>query len=347
MKKFLVTGSCGLVGSEISKFILDKGHKVIGIDNNLRQFFFGKSGSTNWVKKNLLRSKNYTHKNIDIRNSFILKKLFKNNKNFFSIIHCAAQPSHDWAKKNPQIDFDVNARSTLNLLELTKNYSPNASFIFLSTNKVYGDSVNNLSYDEKKTRLEPKGFKKGIDEKMSIDRTQHSLFGASKLSADIFVQEFGRYFNMKTVSLRCGCLTGPLHSGAELHGFLSYLVKCYVNNKIYKVYGYKGKQVRDNLHSYDLAKAIWEIIKNPISASVYNMGGGIKSNCSIIEAINYIEKIGKKKFNHKVLKNERLGDHKWWISNTNAFKRDYPRWKQSYNQKQIIKELYENYKNHL
>tara|TARA_A100001035_G_scaffold279709_1_gene281935 strand:+ start:3009 stop:4061 length:1053 start_codon:yes stop_codon:yes gene_type:complete len=346
-KKILITGSCGLVGSELVNFFLKKKYIVLGIDNNLRKYFFGKNSSTIWIKKIISKNKNYRHFNIDIREINELEKIFKSNKNIKAIIHTAAQPSHDWAKKEPIVDFDINAKATLNLLELVRKYKKNLPFIFMSTNKVYGDSINNKKFIEKKYRYEisknDEFFKYGVDEKFSIDQSKHSLFGVSKTSADLLVQEYGKYFNMKTVCFRCGCLTGPNHSGAELHGFLSYLVKCYVFNKEYKIFGYKGKQVRDNIHSNDLAHIIWEFIKKPKRGEVYNIGGGRKSNCSVLEAIKICEKIGKKKFRYKVLKNKRIGDHKWWISNNNKFKKHYPNWKQSYNIKNIIEELYSFY----
>ena len=341
---FLVTGSCGLIGSEISNFLLKKGYNVVGIDNNLRKFFFGKNASVEWVRKILIKNKNYHHHQIDIRSENKIENIFKKYGEFKSIIHCAAQPSHDWAKTDPILDFDVNARATLLLLNLTNRYSKKSSFVYLSTNKVYGDKVNSYKFKELKNRFEliktNKYSKKGVSEDMTVDQSKHSLFGASKLAADILVQEFGRYNNMHTVCFRCGCLTGPMHSGAELHGFLSFLVKSYVENKTYKIFGYKGKQVRDTLHSKDLINIIWEYIKKPKKNAVYNIGGGNFSNCSIIEAINILENIGKKKFNYKVLKNIRSGDHKWWISDLSKFKKDYPNWKQTYNIKKILKEIY-------
>jgi CDP-paratose 2-epimerase len=342
---FLVTGSCGLIGFEISNFLLNRGYKVIGIDNNYRKFFFGKNASVEWTRKLLIKNKNYKHYNIDIRNKKKLEYIFKKYRKFNSIIHCAAQPSHDWAKNDPVIDFDVNARATLLLLNLTNKYTKKSSFVYLSTNKVYGDKVNSFKFKELRSRYELKSSysysKKGISENMNIDQSKHSLFGASKLSADIIVQEYGRYNNLNTVCFRCGCLTGPMHSGAELHGFLSYLLKSYVENKTYNVFGYKGKQVRDNLHSKDLINIIWEYIKKPKRNAVYNIGGGRLSNCSVLEAIKLCEKIGKKKFKYKIIKKPRIGDHIWWISDLSKFKKDYPTWKQRYNIKMIINEMYE------
>ena len=285
MKVIIITGSCGLIGSESVKFFSKKKYLIIGIDNNLRKYFFGKDGNTDWQLFNLKKIKNYIHYSCDIRNFDKLKKVFKKyNKRIASIIHCAAQPSHDWAAREPLTDFSINATGTLNLLELTRQYANKSKFIFLSTNKVYGDKPNKIKLVEKKKRYEPanKIYKaNGIGEDMSIDNSKHSIFGSSKVAADILVQEYGKYFNLNTVCFRGGCLTGPSHSGAELHGFLSYLVKCCLKGKLYKVYGYKGKQVRDNIHSSDLVNMIWEFIKKPSRGEVYNVGGGIKNSCSI------------------------------------------------------------------
>lgn len=347
-KKILITGSCGLVGSELVNFFLKKNYLVIGIDNDYRKYFFGKNASTSWVRKKIVKDSNYIHYNIDIRNFNKLEKVFKLNKKISAIIHCAAQPSHDWAVREPKTDFDINAKSTLNLLELNRKYFKKSPFVFLSTNKVYGDQINKKKFVEKKLRYEiassDKYYRFGVDENLSIDQTKHSLFGVSKASADLMVQEYGKYFKMKTVCFRGGCLTGPMHSGAELHGFLSYLVKCYVFNKKYKIFGYKGKQVRDNIHSKDLVQIIFEYLKKPKIGEVYNVGGGRKSNCSILEAIKICEKLGKKKFNYEILKDNRIGDHKWWITNCNKFKRDYPNWKQKYSINDIITEIYFSYR---
>ena len=344
MSLAIITGSSGLVGSESVNFFCDKGFEVIGIDNNLRKFFFGKNGSTSWIKSQLIkRNKNFRSLDIDIRNFSKLNKLFKKySKNISVIIHCAAQPSHDYGKKFPFLDFHVNATGTLNLLELTKKYCPTAPFIFMSTNKVYGDSPNNLKILEKKTRWElnkvDKNFK-GINESFSIDNSTHSFFGVSKTYADLIVQEYGKNIGLKTVCFRGGCITGPNHSGASLHGFLSYLVKSSLNKKEYNLIGYKGKQVRDNLHSNDLVKCFWEFYKKPKSGEVYNIGGGRYSNCSIIEALNLVEKLTNSKIKRKIIKFPRVGDHIWYISNTSKFKKHYPNWKQLYNTKKIIEEL--------
>tara|TARA_B100001121_G_scaffold300817_1_gene311084 strand:- start:2 stop:1051 length:1050 start_codon:yes stop_codon:yes gene_type:complete len=344
MSLALITGSSGLIGSESVNFFCDKGFDVIGIDNNLRKFFFGKDGSTIWIKKNLKkRNKKFNHVNLDIRNYGGLEKLFKKYKNKISvIIHCAAQPSHDYGKKFPFLDFHVNATGTLNLLELTKKYCPLAPFIFMSTNKVYGDSPNELKIYETKTRWElkinDKNFK-GIDENFSIDNSTHSFFGVSKTYADLIVQEYGKNVGLKTVCFRGGCITGPNHSGAKLHGFLSYLVKTSLSSKEYNLIGYKGKQVRDNLHSYDLVNCFWEFYKKPRSGEVYNMGGGRFSNCSILEALNMVEKLTNISIKKRIIKTPRIGDHIWYISNLGKFRKHYPKWKQSYNTKKIIEEL--------
>ena len=347
MKIALITGSCGLVGSEACEFFSNKNFRIIGIDNNYRKFFFGKDGDISWVKKNLKKKlKRYIHYNVDIRNYKDLEKIYKRyKKNIKVIIHAAAQPSHDWAKNKPFIDFDINARGTLNLLELTKTYCKEAPFIFMSTNKVYGDSPNFLPLEEKKTRWEidkKHSFFKGIDESMSLDNCTHSFFGVSKSYADLIVQEYGKNVGLKTVCFRAGCITGPKHSGAKLHGFLAYLVKVSLTKRKYNLIGYKGKQVRDNIHSYDLIKCFWEFFKNPRKGEVYNIGGGRFSNCSIIEAIEYIEKKRKIKIKKIYKSKNRIGDHIWYVSNTRKFKKHYPKWKQRYNTKKIIDELVGN-----
>ena len=344
MPKVIITGSIGLVGSEAVNFFSKKGFEVIGIDNNLRKFFFGNDGSTSWLKKKIIKENTrYKHFNVDIRNYQSLEKIFKiYKKNISLIIHCAAQPSHDYGKNFPKIDFDVNASGTLNLLELTKKFCPKSPFIFMSTNKVYGDNPNKLKIIEKKNRYElskSNKFFKGIDESMSVDDCTHSFFGVSKTYADLIVQEYGKNVGLKTVCFRAGCITGPNHSGAKLHGFLSYLIKKTLSNKKYTIIGYKGKQVRDNLHSYDLINCFWEFYKKPKRGAVYNIGGGRFSNCSIIEAIEEIEKLANIKIKKKIIKQNRVGDHVWYISNNKKFKKDYPGWKQKYTTKKIIEEL--------
>lgn len=341
-KKILVTGSGGLIGSESVRFFAKKGFEVFGIDNNMREYFFGKEASTKWSVSAIKKSiPNYKHFNIDIRDNKKIEDLFKKNK-FDLIIHTAAQPSHDWAAREPFTDFSVNATGTLVLLENFRKHCPKAVFIYTSTNKVYGDTPNFLPLVEKETRYEinPKHqYKNGIDETMSIDQTKHSIFGASKAAADLMVQEYGRYFNLKTTVFRGGCLTGPNHSGTELHGFLAYLGKCVATGKEYKIFGYKGKQVRDNIHSYDLVNAFWHVYKKPRVAEVYNIGGARHSNISMLEAIKQFEKITGKKANIKYVKDNRIGDHIWYVSDVSKFKKHYPGWNFKYNINDIMNEI--------
>ena len=342
MAKILVTGSAGLIGSESVKFFAERDFKVIGIDNNMRQYFFGKEASTEWNRKLLEQKyKNYKHYNIDIRNDKTIKNIFQKHK-FNLIIHTAAQPSHDWAAKEPYTDFSVNAMGTLVLLENFRKYCPKAVFIFTSTNKVYGDRPNTLPFIELKTRYElPKNHRyyKGIDETMSIDDCKHSLFGASKVAADIFTQEYGKYFGLKTGIFRGGCLTGPAHSGTMLHGFLAYLVKCIATGQKYTIIGYKGKQVRDNIHSYDLVNAFYHFYKKPRFGEVYNMGGARHSNISMLEAIEKIKNILGKKAKIKYQSSPRIGDHIWYISDVSKFKKHYPKWDFKYDIDMILEEM--------
>ena len=344
-KYILITGSTGLVGSETAKFFLKKKYKIIGIDNNKRKFFFGKDADTTWIKKKLISHKNYFHYNIDITDYKKLDKIFKQFKKKISlIVHCAAQPSHDWAYKDPIIDFNINSKSTLYLLEHMKKYCAKSKFILTSTNKLYGDNPNKLPLIEKSKRYEIKKnheFYKGIKENMSIDDCKHSLFGVSKTYGDLITQEYGKNFGLDTIIFRAGCITGPNHSGVSLHGFLSYLVKSCIEKNEYTIIGHKGKQVRDNIHSYDLVKCFWEFYKskNNKKGEIYNIGGGRKSNCSIVEAIEYIEKkilINVKKI---FLSESRIGDHIWYITNNNKFKKNFPKWKQKYDYKMIIDEI--------
>lgn len=341
-KTVLVTGSAGLVGSESVRFFCDKGFKVIGVDNDMRAYFFGKDASTSWNRKLLEdKYKNYKHSNIDIRSTEEIENLFKKVKPDL-IIHTAAQPSHDWAAREPTTDFSVNAVGTLVLLEATRKYAPNAVFIFTSTNKVYGDRPNYLPLIEKETRWElPKThpFYKGIDESMSIDACLHSVFGASKVASDILTQEYGKYFGLKTGIFRGGCITGPAHSGAQLHGFLAYLVKAVAQGTIYTIFGYKGKQVRDNIHARDLVAAFYEFYKKPRKGEVYNMGGHRHSHTSIMEVIPKIEKILGKKAKTKYVKKNRVGDHIWYVSDVLKFKSHYPKWKYQYDGDAIVEEL--------
>ena len=348
MSIVLITGSNGLVGSEASFFFLKKGYKVIGIDNNIRKKFFGNDGNTLWIKKKLVKMKNYTQLYFDIRNKFELEKLFKKYSNEITIvIHAAAQPSHDFAKNNIFLDFEINALGSLNIFNNVRRYCPLSKVIHLSTNKVYGDNPNKLKLIEKKTRYEPDNkvyIKNGIGENFNIDHSIHSFFGVSKVYADLVAQEFGKNYGLKIGIFRAGCLTGPNHSGAGLHGFLSFLVKsCFLSRK-YNIIGYKGKQVRDNLHSNDLLNAFWEYIKKPKAGEVYNIGGGKYSNCSIIEAVNIVQKKINTKINLKYLKKNRVGDHIWYISDLSKFMRDYPNWSISYNTNSIINEIIDKYK---
>jgi len=346
MKICIVTGSNGLVGSESVNFFLKKSFQVIGIDNNLREYFFGKDGSTTWLKKQNIKKKNFIHINADIRDKSKLTKIFqKYRSNIKVIIHAAAQPSHDWAIKEPHTDFTVNANGTLNLLELTRNFCNKARFIYVSTNKVYGDNPNKLPLVEKENRYELKknhSFYKGISEEMSIDNCTHSLFGVSKLAADLLVQEYGKNLGMNTVCFRAGCITGTNHSSAELHGFLSYLVKRSLKQKFYKIIGYKGKQVRDNIHAYDLVQCFWEYYKNPKKGEFYNIGGGRNSNCSVLEALSEVERIAKIKIKKQFQVKARTGDHQWWISDFSKFKKHYPKYKMKYTISKIINELINN-----
>lgn len=342
MKKVLVTGSAGLIGSESVKFFAEKDFEVFGIDNDMRSYFFGEEGSTVWNREILQKKyKNYTHFGFDIRDEREVENLFKKFK-FDLIIHAAAQPSHDWAAKEPLTDFSINATATLILLENFRKYSSDGVFIFTSTNKVYGDRPNTLPLIELDKRYElPQNHRyyEGIDESMSIDDCLHSVFGASKVAADIMVQEYGKYFGLKTALFRGGCLTGPAHSGTSLHGFLAYLVRCIKTGRKYTIFGYKGKQVRDNIHSSDLVNAFYEVYKNPRKGEVYNMGGSRFSNFSILEAIEQIEKLVKKKANIAYVNKNRMGDHQWYISDVSKFKRNYPNWDFMISSREILEDL--------
>jgi CDP-paratose 2-epimerase len=340
----LVTGSSGLVGSETAFFLIAKGFEVIGIDNNERKNLFGIDGDTLRITKKLIKhSKAYKHFTFDITNKNDLEKIFKKYKKRISfILHAAAQPSHDWAKSNIIKDFKINALGTLNMLELTRLYSPWAKFIFTSTNKVYGDNPNKLDFIEKKSRWELKKtdkFYNGIDENLSIDHCTHSFFGVSKVYADLLSQEYNKNFGMNVACFRAGCITGPNHSGAKLHGFLSYLVKSCIKYKSYNLIGYKGKQVRDNIHSSDLVRAFWEYYKKPIKNAVFNIGGGRYSNCSILEAIEYIEKKLQIRIKKKITIKPRIGDHQWYISDIKKFKKNYPNFNLKYNVSKILDEI--------
>jgi CDP-paratose 2-epimerase len=346
MKIAIVTGSGGLIGSEAISFLENKFDQVIGIDNDLRAYFFGESASTHWnVERIKDQYPNYKHYNADIRDYKALETIFQEYKaDIALVIHTAAQPSHDWAAKEPITDFTVNANGTLNMLELTRLYCPDAVFIFTSTNKVYGDTPNFLPLIEKELRYEIDKthpyFAEGIDELMSIDNCKHSVFGASKVAADVMVQEYGRYFGMKTGVFRGGCLTGPNHSGAQLHGFLAYLMKCTIHKQHYTIFGYKGKQVRDNIHSFDLVNMFWHFYNNPRGGEVYNAGGGRFSNCSMLEAIKLCEEITGNKLDFSYTDNNRSGDHIWYISDLTKFKTHYPAWDYTYRMEQILEQMY-------
>jgi CDP-paratose 2-epimerase len=340
--KILITGAGGLIGSEVVEYFASRENSIFGIDNNMRADFFGKQGDTVWNLKRLLVKypQNFKNNSIDIRDRKEVFSVIKKIKPDV-IVHTAAQPSHDLAANRPFDDFDVNAVGTLNLLEATRQLKSDAIFIHMSTNKVYGDAPNEIALLEKETRWDyaDKSFYKGISETFRIDQSKHSLFGASKVAADIMVQEYGRYFGMKTCCLRGGCLTGPNHSGVELHGFLSYLIKCNLEGRLYKVFGYKGKQVRDNIHSVDVARFIEQFIKKPRVAEVYNLGGGRGNSCSILEAFSLAEKITGKPMNFEYVESNRIGDHICYISDLSKMKEHYPDWDISVNLQQIFEDI--------
>jgi len=346
MKKFvLVTGSAGLIGSESVRFFCDKGFEVLGIDNDSRKYFFGELASTVWNRKLLInRYKNYKHYDVDIRDNEGLEEIFNTYK-FSLIIHAAAQPSHDWAAKEPLTDFTINALGTLNMLEMFRKFCPEATFIYTSTNKVYGDNPNKIELVEGKMRYEPPAdsiYYKGIDEEMSLDNCTHSIFGVSKASADLMVQEYGKYFGLKTGVFRGGCLTGPAHSPAQLHGFLAFLVSSVVKGTPYTIFGYKGKQVRDNIHSFDVVNAFYNFYQNPRPGEVYNIGGSRYSNISVLEAIKRIEQILNKRAKIKYDPKNRIGDHIWYISDVSKFRKHYPKWEYTYDCDRILIELCAN-----
>jgi CDP-paratose 2-epimerase len=343
----VITGSAGLIGAEAARFFAARGLDIVGIDNDMRAEFFGPEASTVWSRR-LLEAEltGYRHYDIDIRDQSAIFDLFERYKTDIAVvIHTAAQPSHDWAAKAPFVDFSINANGTLNLLEATRQYCPDACFVFTSTNKVYGDTPNRLPLIEQSTRWELVADHRygayGIDESMSIDQTMHSLFGASKVAADVLVQEYGRYFGMKTVCFRGGCLTGPGHSGAQLHGFLAYLVKCAVTNAPYVVFGYSGKQVRDNIHSFDLVNAFWHFFQSPRSSEVYNIGGGRYCNCSMLEAIEKCQELTSREMRWSYSETNRAGDHIWWISDIRRFQAHYPGWSMQYDLDAILREIFD------
>jgi len=345
MKIAIVTGCSGLIGCQSVKFLTEKGFLVVGIDNHMRGYFFGESSSTKDITEQLLVDyPSFVFEFCDIRDYHTLETIFKKySTDIDLIIHTAAQPSHDWASKEPITDFTINANGTLNLLELTRQNCPNATFIYTSTNKVYGDRPNTLNLIETDTRYEfyeNNKLSNGINETMSIDNSIHSLFGVSKTSADLLCQEYGKYFNLKVGIFRGGCLTGPNHKSTELHGFLSYLIKCVVTDKKYTIIGYKGKQVRDNIHSEDLLNAFWMFYQNPKYGEIYNIGGGRNNSISIIEAINLTNEILSKNWNnYEFNEDNRIGDHIWYITDLSKFKNDYHEWEIKHDLTSIIKQI--------
>jgi CDP-paratose 2-epimerase len=342
----IVTGSGGLIGSESVRFFSEQGFDVIGIENDMRAQFFGAEASTTPTSDRLLAEiDGFRSENLDIRDADGVMALFaRNAKDIELVVHTAAQPSHDWAASDPQTDFTVNANGTLNLLQASRTHTPSATFIFTSTNKVYGDTPNFLPLEELASRLElptDHHWYGGIDTTMSIDLTTHSLFGVSKASADLLVQEYGRYFEMPTVCFRGGCLTGPQHAGAQLHGFLAYLMKCTVTGTPYTIFGYGGKQVRDNIHAHDVVRAFAAFHANPRPAAVYNLGGGRESNVSMLEAIQLCQTIAGRELDYTLSEQARIGDHRWWISDLDAFKADHPQWQLTFGIEDVLRDIYE------
>ena len=347
MSVVVVTGSAGLIGSESVSFFAERGHEVVGIDNDYRARFFGPEASTRWNRQALESrfANRYTHVDADIRDTAAIGDLFgRYGKRIALVIHAAAQPSHDWAAGDPQTDFTVNANGTLALLEATRTHAPGAVFIFTSTNKVYGDAPNELPLVELERRweLDPAHPAwNGIDENVRIDQSKHSLFGVSKLAADVLVQEYGRYFDMPTAVFRGGCLTGPNHSGTQQHGFLAYLMKCTAAGQPYTVFGYKGKQVRDNIHSFDLVNAFDHVFQAPRRGEVYNVGGTRFSNCSMLEAIELCEEIAGRTLDWTYSETNRIGDHIWYISDMAKFKAHYPGWSQQHDLRALLREIHD------
>ena len=344
MKTAIVTGSSGLIGSEAARRLVREGFRVIGIHNDMRAQFFGAKASTKFVRDQLVKElEGYTHSDIDIRDADAVYGVFREyGRDLELIVHAAAQPSHDWAASDPVTDFDVNARGTLLLLEATRNHAAEATFAFLSTNKVYGDTPNALPLIEGELRYDlPRDhvYAKGIDETMSLDQCTHSLFGVSKAAADLMVQEYGRYFDMKTACFRGGCLTGPAHAGTQLHGFLSYLMRCAVSGEPYTVFGYKGKQVRDNIHSHDLVAALLAFHDAPRVGEAYNMGGGRGNDCSMMEAIRLCEELTDRRIDWSYAEQNRTGDHIWWVTDTSRFEEHYPNWRREYDLRGTLTEI--------
>ena len=345
MSVAIITGSAGLIGSETARFLAARGLEVVGIDNDMRSAFFGAEASTAWCRRRLETDlRNYRHHDIDIRDCAAVDRIFAcYGRSIAAVIHTAAQPSHDWAAREPRTDFTVNANGTLELLEATRRHCPEAPFIFTSTNKVYGDRPNELPLLELERRWEPDPAHRfavhGIDETMSVDGCLHSIFGVSKIAADMMVQEYGRYYGIKTACFRGGCLTGPNHSGTHLHGFLAYLARCAVTGSSYVVHGYKGKQVRDNIHAYDLVSAFWAFIEQPRAGEVYNMGGSRHANCSVLEAIELCEQLMHRPLNWRYDPQNRVGDHIWWVSDVRKFKSHYPLWNYRYDLRSTLEEI--------
>ncbi|MGA2319418.1 MAG: NAD-dependent epimerase/dehydratase family protein [Solirubrobacteraceae bacterium] len=343
----IVTGSGGLIGSESVRFFAAEGLEVIGVENDMRAVFFGAEASTTPTSERLTAEVDgFRSERLDIRDAEGLSRLFSRHaREIELIVHTAAQPSHDWAASDPQTDFTINANGTLNLLQAAREHAPDATFISMSTNKVYGDRPNFLPLQERETRLElPEDhhWYGGIGTDMSIDLTTHSLFGVSKAAADLLVQEYGRYFGMPTVCFRGGCLTGPEHAGAQLHGFLAYLMKCTVTGTPYTIFGYGGKQVRDNIHAHDVVRAFAAFHADPHPAAVYNLGGGRESNVSMLEAIELCEQITGCKLDYELSDRARVGDHRWWISDLQAFRGDYPGWRLTYGIEDVLRDIYEH-----
>lgn len=341
MKKVLVTGSSGLIGSEVVRLFDGLGWSVTGVDNNMRQVFFGPEGDTSWNQRRLSETcERFTHHALDVRDRQGVRELF-NTLRPDLVVHAAAQPSHDRAAAIPFEDFEVNALGTLNLLESLRHEAPEAVFVFLSTNKVYGDRPNSIDLDELETRWDyaDPSYRDGIDERMSIDRSKHSLFGVSKAAADLLVQEYGRYFGLNTICLRAGCLTGPAHSGVQLHGFLSYLVRCNLEEREYTVFGYKGKQVRDNIHAHDVATCIEQLYHHPASGAVFNLGGGRAGSVSILEAFDRVSQLSGKPMRHTYDETAREGDHICYISDTSALRAHIPQWGIARNLEAIFDEV--------
>jgi CDP-paratose 2-epimerase len=343
----VVTGSAGLVGSAAVRLLARSGFRVAGIDNDMRAVFFGEEASTDWKRRELEESiPGYTHHAVDVRDRASLERIFSTyGADIRCVVHTAGQPSHDWAAREPETDFEVNARATLLMLEQTRRHCPKAAFVFTSTSKVYGDGPNELPMVERETRWEIDPAHRfaahGIDETMSVDRTKHSLLGASKLAADILVQEYGRYFGLDTVCFRPGCITGPDHAGTHLHGFLSYLVKCAVTGTEYPIVGYLGKQVRDNIHADDLACMFLRYIRHPRRGEVYNAGGGRHIHCSIREAIELTERIVGRRMRTRYVEQNRNGDHIWYVSDTRRFQEHYPGWQHGYDLERLLVEITE------